>query len=140
MGSGGKRTRRARPGFSEQRLRDNLDPEVVAILRRLEPVLLPYYELASVLDDVFTEPDALSVEKRKMTTGRVYRAWKDWRKALDPTFNSKQHLASLVATAQTSSMEKTIFGTKRSEKKESATPKRSAKDAQRSSRASKRRS
>ena len=46
-------------------------------------------ELFSTLDDTFTEDDALSPEKRQMTVGRVYRAWKDARLAMDPEFDSR---------------------------------------------------
>lgn len=47
----------------------------------------PLLELFSVVDDVFTEDDALSAEKRQMSLGRIYRGWKECRAALDPDFD-----------------------------------------------------
>lgn len=53
----------------------------------------PYFELFAEVDDVFTEDDALSPEKRQMGMGRLYRAWKKARKELDPDFNPKRRQA-----------------------------------------------
>ena len=48
------------------------------------PALL---ELFAVVDAVFTEDDALSPEKRKMSIGRIYEQWKRSRKMIDPEFD-----------------------------------------------------
>lgn len=47
----------------------------------------PLLEMFAMLDDVFTEDDALSAEKRQMSLGRVYEAWKRTRAALDPDWD-----------------------------------------------------
>jgi hypothetical protein len=46
--------------------------------------LIALLEAFSVLDDVFTEDDAFS--KARVGMGRLYRAWKEARKVLDPEF------------------------------------------------------
>jgi len=52
--------------------------------------MMPFIELAAVVDDVFTEDDALSPEKRQTGMGRMYRAWKQWRTEVDPDFNPQR--------------------------------------------------
>lgn len=53
----------------------------VTILARITPILL---EVFSVVDDVFTESDALSPEKRQVGLSRIYRAYKAAKAQLDP--------------------------------------------------------
>jgi len=55
-------------------------------LRRVQLALL---SLFAMVDDVFTEDDALSKPKRRMSLGRIYEEWKRCRATLDPTFNPK---------------------------------------------------
>lgn len=57
----------------------------------LSPLMLPLLELFSVCDDVFLEEDAFAPAHIKQTTGRVYRAWKKTRAALDPDFDPKHY-------------------------------------------------
>lgn len=52
---------------------------------------LALLSLFAVVDDVFTEDDALSKSKRRMSLGRCYEEWKRCRAKLDPTFNPKSH-------------------------------------------------
>lgn len=51
--------------------------------------LLAMLALFSVADDVFTEDDAF--QKKAISLGRIYRAWKDARTVLDPLFNSNDY-------------------------------------------------
>jgi hypothetical protein len=46
----------------------------------------PLLELFAVVDDVFTEHDAMAADKRRMTLGRIYEQWKRTRAQLDPEF------------------------------------------------------
>jgi len=39
------------------------------------------------VDDVFSEDDALSPEKRQMGMGRIYRSWKRVRAQLDEDYD-----------------------------------------------------
>lgn len=43
------------------------------------------------VDGVFTEDDALSPAKRKMSLGRCYESWKRCRIILDPEFKPELH-------------------------------------------------
>lgn len=52
--------------------------------------LQPFFELAADVDTVFEEEDALSPDKRQMGMGRLYRAWKKWRIAVDPDFRAER--------------------------------------------------
>lgn len=56
-----------------------------AMIGAVEPLL----EMFAICDDVFSEDDALSAEKRQMSLARIYRTWKDVRGQLDPEFDSK---------------------------------------------------
>ena len=53
----------------------------------------PFFVLFAEVDDVFTENDAMAPEKRQMSMGRLYRAWKKARAELDPDFESKRYRA-----------------------------------------------
>lgn len=55
--------------------------------RELLGLVTPMLELFANLDDVFTEDNALSPEKRQMSLGRCYRAWKRCRAAMDPEYD-----------------------------------------------------
>lgn len=57
-------------------------------LMRAQLALLSMF---AMVDDVFTEDDALSKEKRRMSLGRIYEEWKRCRADLDPKFNPKKH-------------------------------------------------
>lgn len=46
--------------------------------------VVPLLELFAMVDDVFTEDDALDPSKRQMSLGRIYEQWKRTRAALDP--------------------------------------------------------
>lgn len=59
---------------------------MVSNARDCYDIVRPFFELAAEIDDVFTEDDAMSPEKRQMGMGRAYRAWKKWRKRVDPDF------------------------------------------------------
>lgn len=48
---------------------------------------MPLLEMFACVDDVFSEDDALSPDKRQMSLGRIYRTWKSVRTQLDPTYN-----------------------------------------------------
>lgn len=52
--------------------------------------VVPLLEMFAMCDDVFTEDDALSPEKRQISLGRLYEQWKRTRTALDPEFESTQ--------------------------------------------------
>lgn len=54
------------------------------LLQHLRPML----ELFAEVDDVFSEDDALAPAKRQMGMGRLYRAWKKCRSAMDPQFDA----------------------------------------------------
>jgi len=54
-----------------------------------EQVFAPLLGLFALVDDVYTEDDALSQANVYKTAGRIYRGWKDCRQALDPTFNAR---------------------------------------------------
>lgn len=68
----------------------------VKIVRRKEPTLedvnLALLSLFAMVDAVFTEDDALSSSKRRMTLGRIYEEWKRCRAVLDPEFDPKEHV------------------------------------------------
>lgn len=66
---------------------ESTDPTALVRLGEVGAGLL---EAFSVMDDVFTEDDAFSEPKIKMGMGRMYRAWVDCRRALDPEFNTEQ--------------------------------------------------
>ena len=53
----------------------------------LRQAILPYIELFADVDDVFSEDDALSPEKRQMGMGRIYRSWKRVRAQLDEDYD-----------------------------------------------------
>lgn len=55
-----------------------------ALVNATEPLL----ELFALVDDVFTEDDAMSPEKRQIGMGRIYEQWKRTRAALDPTWDA----------------------------------------------------
>jgi hypothetical protein len=57
----------------------------------------PLLELFAVVNDVFTEDDALMATKRKMSLGRIYEQWKRTRDAMDPDFRDP-HLKTKKAT------------------------------------------
>jgi hypothetical protein len=59
--------------------------------QKLMDAQLALLSLFAVVDDVFTEDDALSKAKRRMSLGRCYEEWKRCRAVLDPTFNPKNH-------------------------------------------------
>jgi hypothetical protein len=50
----------------------------------------PFYELFAEVDAVFDEEDAMSPEKRQMSMGRMYRAWKKARAELDPDYEPRR--------------------------------------------------
>jgi hypothetical protein len=52
---------------------------------------LALLSMFAMCDDVFTEDDALSKAKRRMSLGRIYEEWKRCRKVLDPKFNPERH-------------------------------------------------
>jgi hypothetical protein len=54
--------------------------------------ILPYLELASVIDDVFSCDDAMDPTKRIMGFGRCYRGWANWRKQVDTTFDERRRI------------------------------------------------
>lgn len=56
-------------------------------------LLLLLLDLFSVVNDVFTEEDALKPEKRQMSLGRIYRAWGKFCRELDPDFDSATYIA-----------------------------------------------
>lgn len=64
------------------------DPEKIGELVKVQAALL---DLFSVLDAIFTEDDALSPAKRKMSLGRAYESWKRCRAVLDPEFDPTNH-------------------------------------------------
>lgn len=47
----------------------------------------PLLDFWATADAVFDEDDAMSPEKRQAGMARIYRAWKDVRRTLDPDFN-----------------------------------------------------
>lgn len=47
-------------------------------------VTAPLLELYAVVNDVFTEDDALSADKRQISLGRIYEQWKRCTAKLDP--------------------------------------------------------
>lgn len=53
----------------------------------------PFFALFADVDAVFTENDAMAAEKRQMSMGRLYRAWKACRAELDPEFDPKRYRA-----------------------------------------------
>lgn len=57
----------------------------------LQEINLALLALFAQLDAVFTEDDALSPSKRKMSLGRCYEEWKRCRTVLDPEFDPKNH-------------------------------------------------
>lgn len=63
--------------------------------RRREPTLeeinLALLSMFAMVDDVFTEHDALSAAKRRMSLGRIYEEWKRCRVVLDVEFDPKRH-------------------------------------------------
>jgi hypothetical protein len=63
--------------------------------KRREPTLgevnVALLALFAQIDGVFTEDDALSPSKRKMSLGRCYEEWKRCRKVLDPEFDPTNH-------------------------------------------------
>lgn len=53
---------------------------------------LALLEMFATIDTMFSEyEDSLSREKRQMSLGRCYEAWKRCRSILDPEFNAKRH-------------------------------------------------
>jgi hypothetical protein len=48
----------------------------------LAAAIAPLLELFAVVEDVFTEEDALAAEKRATSLGRIYRQWKKSRSEL----------------------------------------------------------
>ena len=99
--------------------------------RQVEHVMMPLLELFAVTDDVFTEVDAFSAEKRQASLGRIYRQWKRTRKSLDPDFDPKMYRRPRPAQEeQTSSSDQSLIFAKRKIAKPGKTSaKRSAKTA-----------
>lgn len=54
-----------------------------ALVNATEPLL----ELFALVDDVFTEDDAMDPSKRQIGMGRIYEQWKRTRAALDPSWD-----------------------------------------------------
>lgn len=50
----------------------------------------PLLELFADVDDVFSEDDAMTPEKRQMGMGRLYRAWKHVRAEMDPLYDPEK--------------------------------------------------
>lgn len=59
-----------------------LDPAIV-LARATQPLL----DMFATVDDVFSEDDALSADKRQVSLGRIYRKWKEVRSQLDPDYD-----------------------------------------------------
>lgn len=66
----------------------NTDPEQTQRLKEVQEALL---SLFAMIDAVFTEDDALSKAKRRMSLGRCYEEWKRCRKVLDRKFDPERH-------------------------------------------------
>ena len=66
------------------------DREIQRQIDAIEKVTLPLLEMFADLDSVFTEDDALSADKRQVSLGRCYRAWKSARKQLDPEYRERK--------------------------------------------------
>ena len=82
----------ASSGSKKKGKRDQL-PNIAAVRAAgLDPIMVlaaytgPLLELAAVVDDVFTETDAFDPTKLRAGQGRIYRAWKAYRVAVDPNF------------------------------------------------------
>ena len=67
---------------------ESLTPE--QRFRELLGLVTPMLEFFADIDDVFSEDDALSAEKRQMGLGRCYRAWKRCRTAMDPDYDPER--------------------------------------------------
>lgn len=119
--------------------------------REIDLALLSMFAMC---DDVFTEDDALSPEKRQMSLGRIYEEWKRCREKLDPEFDrrsderpkrwlpkqvrdAKAESSSRRATASTksSTARKSISATKQAARSGKTLRKRSATPARRGTRA-----
>lgn len=75
-------------GQRAKRLRSS-DP-VSYDVEDLARAVVPLLELFSMLDAVFTEDDALTINKQ-VSLGRCYEAWQTCRKAFDPDFVARDH-------------------------------------------------
>lgn len=53
-------------------------------------VMSPLIEFWSVADDVFTTDEAMSQEHVYKTVGRLYRAWSEAKKEMDPDYDPER--------------------------------------------------
>lgn len=65
--------------------------EINRAMKQVEPIVIPLCEAFAVMDDVFTEEGAFSNEHIKKSLGRLHRAWKKTREALDPEFDPNDY-------------------------------------------------
>lgn len=60
------------------------------ICEALWPFTTAVLEFWAGMDDIFSEDDALSDEKVRITAGRAYRYWVECRTMVDPNFVSRE--------------------------------------------------
>jgi type VI protein secretion system component VasF len=88
-GSAGKPAKSAALAGVKVRKRSKSSVPASYDVNDLVAAVTPLLELFAMLDAVFTEDDALTINRR-VSLGRCYEAWQTCRKAFDPDFVSAE--------------------------------------------------